>query len=714
MSRYKLKTRLQKYTRNKAPTSGLLGDYSGYTVEVSGRANYVYVRLAGNILMQAFNNRVPNRYDRRVLVGYDPKEPHLLQVLGLQSDQKLFGEETTTESQMMLHHESHEWMNYYGGNDVVFTELRQFMPFRPMPIYVSGTHVYVNRGVGWIGSQWQYVTGQIFNVGPYIPVTGTNYGLLYIESNGSLNYSGSVTKDANSLVLTDIPAPPPGTLPIMAVRLYGGQTTVSEALTGTDIIDLRFPIAHDHKFRELSDVPRSYTGQTGKFARVKSTEDGLEYISVTGGSLGLGHIIADEGVNLAQQGIINFVGLGVTAANGSTTTNVHIPGTVNIFDGATFKVSGTALNFGDGLLVKVTGTTAYIDWTGTYGHVLQDEGTDLAQRTKINFVGAGVTATDNVSGTVVTILGMTGTYGHQIQDDGAAQTQRNGLNFVGTGFVAYDSATATIISGTASGHTIQDDGVAKPTQPALNFVGAGFAVYDSSGATIVSGTSGGGGGHEIQDDGVAQTTRPALNFVGTNFVLYDSPTTTIVSGTVTPTSVPAWTENIDGALATGTDVAAYVAPGVGTIVAVYIRCKNKGSAGSTIVDVHKNGTTIFTTQASRPTLLFNDADGVAKSGTPDVTTVAENDVFTFDIDGVATGAEDLSIGLAVNWSSYGSSGGGHTIQDDGVGKTQRTNLNFVGTGFSVYDDAGGDATIVSGTSSGINSSTSILEVQVFI
>lgn len=42
---------------------------------------------------------------------------------------------------------------------------------------------------------------------------------------------------------------------------------------------------------------------------------------------------------------------------------------------------------------------------------------------------------------------------------------------------------------------------------------------------------------------------------------------------------------------------------------------------------------------------------------------------------------------------------GHTIQDDGVSQTTRTNLNFVGNGFVLYDDAGNNATVVSGTSS---------------
>lgn len=48
-----------------------------------------------------------------------------------------------------------------------------------------------------------------------------------------------------------------------------------------------------------------------------------------------------------------------------------------------------------------------------------------------------------------------------------------------------------------------------------------------------------------------------------------------------------------------------------------------------------------------------------------------------------------------NWviSSTGG-GGGHTIQDEGTPLTQRTNLNFVGAGVTVTDDAGNNATVV--------------------
>ena len=105
---------------------------------------------------------------------------------------------------------------------------------------------------------------------------------------------------------------------------------------------------------------------------------------------------------------------------------------------------------------------------------------------------------------------------------------------------------------------------------------------------------------------------------------------------------------IDGTLAVLANVAIFVAPYDGTISKVNIAIKDKGTANSTIVDVHKNGTTIFTTQASRPTIAFDDADGVA-SGTPDVISFVAGDIFTFHIDAAATGAGSLFIEAATSY-----------------------------------------------------------------
>lgn len=54
--------------------------------------------------------------------------------------------------------------------------------------------------------------------------------------------------------------------------------------------------------------------------------------------------------------------------------------------------------------------------------------------------------------------------------------------------------------------------------------------------------------------------------------------------------------------------------------------------------------------------------------------------------------------IGVRLEDETTSGGGHTIQDEGTPLTQRTNLNFVGAGVAVTDDSGNDATVVTITS----------------
>jgi hypothetical protein len=98
---------------------------------------------------------------------------------------------------------------------------------------------------------------------------------------------------------------------------------------------------------------------------------------------------------------------------------------------------------------------------------------------------------------------------------------------------------------------------------------------------------------------------------------------------------------VDGALAALPNVPnAFVVVADTVIPSWRIYLKNTGTAGSTIVDINKNGTTIFTTQANRPTVAYNDADQQAINA-PDVTDFVAGDVITLDIDQSATGAADL-------------------------------------------------------------------------
>lgn len=66
----------------------------------------------------------------------------------------------------------------------------------------------------------------------------------------------------------------------------------------------------------------------------------------------------------------------------------------------------------------------------------------------------------------------------------------------------------------------------------------------------------------------------------------------------------------------------------------------------------------------------------------------------------------------------GSVGGGHTIQDDGVSLTQRTNLNFIGAGVS--DDSVNDATkvnigvLLSAGQYNVNATTGLLVASEYV
>lgn len=98
-----------------------------------------------------------------------------------------------------------------------------------------------------------------------------------------------------------------------------------------------------------------------------------------------------------------------------------------------------------------------------------------------------------------------------------------------------------------------------------------------------------------------------------------------------------------GELSTTTGALAFVAPYAMTVVGVRIHVGTAPTGADLIVDVNQNGTTIFSTQANRPTIT----DGSTTSGetTPDVTSIAENDEITVDIDqvGSTVAGSDLTV-----------------------------------------------------------------------
>lgn len=85
------------------------------------------------------------------------------------------------------------------------------------------------------------------------------------------------------------------------------------------------------------------------------------------------------------------------------------------------------------------------------------------------------------------------------------------------------------------------------------------------------------------------------------------------------------------------------------LVDVIIDSETAGSGGtSDIADINKNGTTIYTTQANRPTLLSGDTGLWTEAAEPEVTEFAAGDVLSLDIDQIATtGSARVKVAIVV-------------------------------------------------------------------
>lgn len=85
--------------------------------------------------------------------------------------------------------------------------------------------------------------------------------------------------------------------------------------------------------------------------------------------------------------------------------------------------------------------------------------------------------------------------------------------------------------------------------------------------------------------------------------------------------------------------------GTFNIIGVYAMVNTQPTGAAVIVDVNKNGTTIFTTQSNRPQIAVS-TNGDA-SGTPDVTSITTGDYLTVDVDqiGSTVAGSDLVVSV---------------------------------------------------------------------
>ncbi|GAP10623.1 hypothetical protein BECAL_01796 [Bellilinea caldifistulae] len=232
-----------------------LGDGSG---KVIAGAGLVYVRVDDSVTIAACTN-VPPIHDLNVWVGYDQFQTSLLRVLG---QRDITGKQDFAPG-VSAHATMHEFMGAgsLGGTDVIKVQLQQFMPLAVWPYQQLKVIVY--PGVVWIDNQYKLIadTNQYGKPVPKVidfteyPAPAVNkemYYLIGIDNTGNIQVVGGTQVDWGTITLNDIPdIPSVMRYPLAAVRRTNEQDAIVMNRESSDIVDLRFPLAHKHTENDL-------------------------------------------------------------------------------------------------------------------------------------------------------------------------------------------------------------------------------------------------------------------------------------------------------------------------------------------------------------------------------------------------------------------------------------------------------------------------------
>ena len=227
--------------------------------------------------------------------------------------------------------------------------------------------------------------------------------------------------------------------------------------------------------------------------------------------------------------VLVFASLSVSGAIATEDEGISVDTTANTLN---FVGAGvTATDAGGGQTdVTIPG--------GVSGIATEDEGISVdLTATTLNFVGAGVVASDAGAGqtdiTIPAVANTVATEDENISVDANATT----LNFVGAGVTATDAGGGqTDITIPAVGNTIatqEEGGSVDTTADTLNFIGAGVTAADAGGGVTSITIPGAANTIATEDEGGSvDSNATTLNFVGAGVVASDS------GGGVTAITIP--------------------------------------------------------------------------------------------------------------------------------------------------------------------------------
>ena len=153
---------------------------------------------------------------------------------------------------------------------------------------------------------------------------------------------------------------------------------------------------------------------------------------------------------------------------------------------------------------------------------IQDEGSALTVRSKLNFIGATVTCADDAGNTRTNCTITSDGVGYdEIMDEASSLTKRAKLNFIGSLVTCVDNAggTRTDCTFTSDGvgyDQVQDEASNLTKRATINFIGSSVTCVDNAGATKTDCTFTDSTGYynTVQEEGSSLTQQPTLNMKG--------------------------------------------------------------------------------------------------------------------------------------------------------------------------------------------------------
>jgi hypothetical protein len=103
-----------------------------------------------------------------------------------------------------------------------------------------------------------------------------------------------------------------------------------------------------------------------------------------------------------------------------------------------------------------------------------------------------------------------------------------------------------------------------------------------------------------------------------------------------------------GTLTVGTGVGRYRVEANAVILGVEAMVNTAPTGAAIVLDCNKNGTTIYTTQSSRPTIAISANSG-AQVAPPDVTALVAGDYLTIDVDQIGSSVAGANLVVTVRF-----------------------------------------------------------------